>query len=120
MERPWQSIVASLALCLAVLWHGWRIWTIQQLPLEAAAQTSDLLLSTVYGIWYFLLLVGFLRVQAWARALFLYGTPQLFAIEVAVQLIEYDPLPTDLRAFFVAWLLLALALAPRRVALAFD
>lgn len=120
MERPPQAIAASLALLFGALWHVWRAWQVHLAPPEAAVESSDFVLSVIYAGWYLLLLVGFLRVQSWARVLFLYGTPLLFGIEVSVQLIEYDPLPADLLVAAAVWLLLAFLLGPRRVAQQFD
>lgn len=120
MERPWQAVAAAGALTLGALWHLWRAWQVHGAPPDAAVDSSDLVLSAIYAGWYLLLLVGFLRVQSWARVLFLYGTPLLYGIDVAVQLIEYDPLPADLLLAVLLWSMLAFLLGPRRVARQFD
>lgn len=120
MERPWQAKLAAFALLVGVLWSLWQAWSLAATPPEAGGQTSTYLLSWLYAGWYVLLLAGFLRAQAWARVLLLYGTPLLFGIDVAVQLIEFDPLPPDLLLSVLIWLLLAGLLAPRRVAAQFD
>jgi hypothetical protein len=120
MERPPQAIAASLALLLGTLWHVWRAWSAYDAPPEAGVETSDVLLPVIYAGWYLLLLVGFLRVQGWARVLFLYATPLLYGIDISVQLIEFDPLPADLLLSALVWILLTALLAPRRVAERFD
>lgn len=120
MNRPLQAAFAAVAVAIGAVYHIWRAWTVAAVPGETVFTSSDFVLSTVYAGWYLLLLAGLLRLQAWARALFLYGTPTLFGIEVAVQLIEYDPLPADLLLAAGCWLILAIALASRRVAQNFD
>lgn len=120
MERPFQATLAAVALSAGALWHVWRAWGAYGAPPEAGVETSDFVLSVVYAGWYLLLFAGFLRVQGWARVLFLYATPLLYGIDISVQLIEFDPLPADLLLSALVWVLLTVLLAPRRVAAQFD
>ncbi len=115
MERPpvvWLLVVALLTGCV---WYGYRFWTAYAVPLAARPDASDWILPIFYVLWYAFLVTGFLRMQGWARALFLFVTPMLFAVDIAVQLIEYDPLPPDLLAGMGLYVIFAWALSRKRV-----
>ena len=116
MERPPIVHVVIASLLSGCLWYAYRFWTAHGAPPEAGVDSSEWILALLYLCWYGLLVAGFLRMQGWARALFLFVTPMLFAVDLAVQLIEYDPLPPDLLAGFLLYLAFAFALSRRRVA----
>ncbi len=116
MERPpvvWFAIVALSSGCV---WYAFRFWTAWGAPPEAGIDASEWILAALYLPWYALLVGGFLRMQGWARALFLFVTPMLFAVDIAVQLIEYDPLPADLLIAVAVYLVLVYGLSRKRVA----
>ncbi len=115
MERPPVVWIVIASLLLGCLWYAFRFWTAYGAPPEARVDGSEWILALLYLFWYALLTVGFLRMQGWARALFLFVTPMLFAVDLAVQLIEYDPPPPDLVAGFLLYLIFAIALSRRRV-----
>ncbi len=115
MERPPVVWLVVLALLLGCLWYGWRFWNAYTAPPEAGGDASEWILASIYVFWYALLIPGFLRMQGWARALFLFVTPMLFAVDIAVQLIEYDPLPPELLAGMALYVIFARALSRKRV-----
>ncbi len=120
MERPPAVWLVSGFLLAGCLWYGGQFWTHYMLAAEPPKESSVWILPLLYAAWYLLLLTGFLRMQEWARALFIYGTPLLFAIDVAVQLIEYDPLPADLLLSVAVYLLALVLLSRRKVRESFE